>query len=142
MVVCATRGWTLFEMCAHECITTSHICEHGNRGLGLSPNPTPTPKYTNSNLNKFKLIYITSNKIWRIGRADFSNSFHVHGGHGVEFGGLHKILNNNHYQTNEVPCGSPSWATWHQTIGQKDATCLIVIHPTANSALTCHQLPP
>jgi hypothetical protein len=77
---------------------------------GAKAQPGRTPTQHNSNLNKFKNVYITSNKIWCIGRADFVNSLHAHGGDGVKSGGLHKLLNNNHYQKRG--------ATWHQTIEQ------------------------
>jgi hypothetical protein len=70
--------------------------------------------------------------VWRIGWSDFVKDLVCIGGPRFDPHGHHKIL--------KPTTITKKWgATWHQTIGQKYATCLIMIRPTANSAhAMCH----
>jgi hypothetical protein len=68
----------------------------------------------------------------------FEKNFHARGGCGVEFSGLHKILNNQRITRCHV--AAHVWATWHRTTNQNchvSSNDSIELFHVNDNSLTC-----
>ena len=49
---------------------------HVNGGWGLAPALFVPKQIIHANLNIYEMVYIPSNKVWRIGNMDFAKALH------------------------------------------------------------------